>query len=249
MPTIKDEAICLRKYDWSETSQIVVLLTDGHGKVSAAAKGAKRQTPSTLAKFSGGVDLLAAGQAIFITRPAVELATLTEWDLTDAHWHLRQHWPAYQLAMYAADLVHHMLTDHDPHDGTFAALGAFLRELADTDGREAALLRFQWAVIDDLGYRPVLDRDAQTGGPLDEAAQTLAFGAAAGGLVADTGAPDRWRVRRATVTALRAVAQQQMSDDADAIARANRLLCAYCRFMLDRHLPTMDVLLGQPSRI
>jgi hypothetical protein len=55
-------------------------------------------------------------------------------------------------------------------------------------------------------------------------------------------------VRQGTVAALRAVAQQQTPDDADAIARANRLLCAYCRFMLDRHLPTMDELLGEPTK-
>ena len=81
MPSFTDSAICIRKLDWSETSQIVVLITEGHGKVSATAKGAKRQSPSTLAKFSGGIELLTAGEAVLITKPTADLANLIEWDL------------------------------------------------------------------------------------------------------------------------------------------------------------------------
>ncbi|MAE61010.1 MAG: DNA repair protein RecO [Planctomycetaceae bacterium] len=245
MPTIKDQAICIRSVDWSETSQIVVLLTEQHGKISATAKGAKRQTTSTIEKFSGGVDLLAAGEAVLIARPASDLANLTEWDLHQGHWHLRHDLSAFEAAMYAADLVHHLLSDRDAHPRTYQALRRFLLQLARPDDQAPALLTFQWALADDLGYRPVLDRDAQTGQPIDDNALTLAFNPIAGGLVADTGADDRWRVRQATVLALRSVAA---GDDippqaAENLLRANRLLCAYFRAILDRQLPTMDYLL------
>ena len=64
MPMLKDQAVCIRFVDWSEASQIVVLLTEQHGKISATAKGAKRQTTAVIEKFSGGVDLLAMGEAV-----------------------------------------------------------------------------------------------------------------------------------------------------------------------------------------
>lgn len=262
MPTIKDNAVCVRLMDWSETSQVVVMMTQAHGKISAVAKGAKRQTPSTLAKFSGGVELLTAGEAVLIVKPSSELANLIEWNLVDAHWRLRQNFRSFELAMYAADLVHHLVHDHDPHEGTFAALRGFLAEIGSVQkqdpvdsppargsssglGQMAALMRFGWALVVDLGYRPVLEADAQTGGALDESAPTLAFSASAGGLVADTGAADRWRVRRQTVDVLRAAeagASLEAFDEA-ALERANQLMCVYFRAILDKQLPTMGAVL------
>jgi len=251
MPTIQDNAVCLRLRDWSETSQIVQLMTERHGKIAATAKGAKRRQPATLAKFSGGIELLGAGGAVLIVKRGTELSNLIEWDLVDAHWHLRRRLAAWRLAMYAADLVHQMVQDHDPHPETFRALRTFLADLAADDeaARQRALLRFQWDLVTDMGYRPVLDRDAETGEALDGRAPTFAFAAVAGGVVADAGRgrePGRWRVRRQTVELLRAVQQRSPAADVDAatLGRANRLMCVYCREILGRHLPTMDAVLG-----
>jgi len=244
MPTVKDNAVCLRLMDWSETSQVVVLMTEAHGKVSAVAKGAKRTSPSTMAKFSGGVELLTAGEAVMIVKPTTELANLIEWNLLDAHWHLRQDYAAFELAMYAADLVHHLVHDHDPHAGTYRAIRTFLGEL-ERAKPQAALMRFQWALVTDLGFKPVLNCDAQTGAVLDESASTLAFSAAAGGLVADTGGGDRWRVRKQTVEVLRTAERgdELTQFDTPTLRRANQLLCVYFRALLDKQLPTMDAVL------
>lgn len=246
MAMIKDEAICVRLMDWSETSQIVVLLTEHHGKVAATAKGAKRRNPSTLERFSGGVELLTRAEAVLIVKPTTELANLTEYDLLDAHWHLRRDLRAYGLAMYAADLAHHLIQDNTPHPRSFNALRTLLADLAEPHRQPEALLRFQWTLIDDMGYRPVLDHDAETGEPLPARATTLGFSASAGGVAADTGAADRWRVRRQTIDLLReAAAGGALSDtSADALARANRLLCVYVRYLLDKELPTMKAVLG-----
>lgn len=246
MPTLKDNAVCIRLYDWSETSQVVVLLTENHGKVSATAKGAKRQTPSTLAKFSGGVELLTAGEAVLIVKRGAELANLIEWDLQEPHWHLRRDVTAFRLGMYAADLLHHVVQDHDAHPRTYAALRRFLSDLRDPAGAQAALLVFQWAVVQDMGLRPVLDHDAETGEPLPTRGQTLAFSATAGGVVADTGGKDRWRVRRSTVQLLLKIAAGHGAPDGEgdeSLHRANRLLCSFFRATLDQQLPTMSAVL------
>ncbi|MEO1235807.1 MAG: recombination protein O N-terminal domain-containing protein, partial [Planctomycetota bacterium] len=74
MPRFKDQAICIRDVDWSETSQVVVLLTETRGKVRGWAKGSRRQSPSSIQRFSGGIELLTAGQVVATTRPSTELA-------------------------------------------------------------------------------------------------------------------------------------------------------------------------------
>jgi DNA repair protein RecO (recombination protein O) len=256
MPTIKDTAIVLRLVDWSETSQIVGLLTREHGKIAATAKGSKRQTPSVMAKFSGGLELATRGEAVLITRTGRELATLTEWDLVAGHWRLRRDLRAFELAMYAIDLAHHLLQEQDPHPASFDALAVFLEAIGgggaaapaseEPHRRQAALLRLQWALVADAGYAPVLDRDATTGEVLDEGGGAMAFSPTAGGFVTD--ASDRWKVRRGTHRALGVVAAggslTALTElDEASIERANRLLCAYCRAILDRQLPTMRAVL------
>ena len=245
VPSVKDEAVCIRLMDWSETSQIAVLLTRGHGKVSVVAKGARRLQPSTMARFGGGLELLTAGEAVWIAKRGSELCQLTDWDLRDAHRHLRDDFTAFRLAHYAADLLHHLVQDHDPHPKSYAALTRFLADLANPASTRESLLRFQWTGVEDMGLMPVLDRDAETGMPLDESGETLAFSHVAGGVVADTGRGDRWRVRTATVRLLREIAQggAPIGVDPDSLDRANKLLCAYFRAILDKQLPTMDAVL------
>lgn len=230
MPSITDQAIVIRRWDFSETSQTVSLLTREHGIIRGLAKGAKREKGD----FSGGLDLLTEGEIVAIVKPGRELSTLTAWHLERVHRVLREHLAANRAAMYMADLVHHLLIDHDPHPAVFDALSTALAMLDDDATRhEAAVLRLQWATLSEAGYQPELRRDARTGAPLDETAATLAFSASAGGVVddSDIGGADRWRVRRETVQLLRDVAQGAVvaSREPENLRRANRLLAAYAR--------------------
>ena len=230
MPTITDNAICIRRWDYSETSQTVSLFGRAHGILRGIAKGAKRGK----SKFSGGIDLLTYGQVVAIVKPNTDLATITEWHLVEIFRALRERLTANRAGVYMADLIHHMLREHDPHPQLFDAFRESLIALADSQQIAMTLLRFQWSILCETGYRPHVDQDAKTGRPLAEDASTLAFSASAGGVVADTGAGDRWRVRRETITLLRAVAHGESTLDADAAAvdRANRLLAAYIREVL-----------------
>ncbi len=230
MPTITDTAICIRRWDYSETSQTVSLFAREHGMLRGIAKGAKRSK----SKFSGGIDLLTYGQVIAIVKPSTDLATITEWHLVEIFRALRERLTANRAGVYMADLIHHMVREHDPHPQLFDTFRESLLALADSPQIALTLLKFQWSILCETGYRPHLDQDAKTGRPLEESASTLAFSAAAGGVVADTGAGDRWRVRRETIALLRFVASGESTDkvDATAVDRANRLLAAYIREVL-----------------
>lgn len=57
-------ALCLRKVDFSETSQILTLLTDKLGIVGAIAKGAKREKSS----IGGPLDLMCLYNVVLYDR-------------------------------------------------------------------------------------------------------------------------------------------------------------------------------------
>jgi DNA repair protein RecO (recombination protein O) len=81
MPLIRDEAVVLGRLDYSETSQVIVVLTRAHGKLRAIAKGIKR---GTRARFAVGIDLLDVGTLVASGRSERDggLATVTEWRQT-----------------------------------------------------------------------------------------------------------------------------------------------------------------------
>src|SRR4051794_30262340 len=105
MALTRDRCICVRKVEYSETSQILTLLSRDHGLMRVIAKGAHRRTKAGHSKFDGGLDLLDLGDAVFSLRLEKDLATLTEWSLRDGHLELRRTLRGLYLAQYAAELV------------------------------------------------------------------------------------------------------------------------------------------------
>ena len=257
MARIKAQAVVLRETNWSETSQLVTLLTDTHGLIRGLAKGSKRQSPSSIGRFSGGLEMLSLGQVVAVVKPTVGLATITEWDLIDPHIHLRRNWQAQQLAFYAADLLCALLAEHDVHSGVFTAAADYLKSLSLPGPCWSCVLEFQWRLLVDIGLQPRLDDDVQTGDIL-KPADTYLFDASAGGLVVDARPQSPWpnhetgngpwRVRSQTVELLREIAgtwekEQSMPTMQPIPAmRACRLLNAYIRHVLGRELPTMPIL-------
>lgn len=251
MPRLTDDAIVIRDLDYSESSQIVVLLTAEHGKLRGIAKGSRRQSPSSIARFSGGLNLLNRGEAVVTTRPHQDLAAITEWDLQDDHFGLRRSLPAQNTVMFAADLLNALLPDADPHPAAYEMLSTLIAavtaEGVDERAMAAALLDFQWGLLTDCGYRPELDRDVRSDEVLAKA-RAYSFDPQAGGLTTQQRGGD-WRVRPATVALLRLLAQgDPAGGEYDALQRANRLLCVYVRSLLDKELPTMRLVLREVAK-
>src|SRR5205085_10975110 len=105
MALASDRCICLRKFEYSETSQILTLFSHSHGLLRVMAKGAHRKTKAGASKFGGGIDLLDLGEAVFTDQPEKELATLTEWELPEGHLPLRRSLRPLYIGFYAAELT------------------------------------------------------------------------------------------------------------------------------------------------
>src|SRR5690348_4770634 len=105
MALARDRCICVRKVEYSETSQILVLFGREHGLVRVIAKGAHRRTKAGASKFDGGLDLLDSGEAVFTLDVARDLNILTEWSLRDGHLEIRRNLRAIYLGLYGAELI------------------------------------------------------------------------------------------------------------------------------------------------
>jgi DNA repair protein RecO (recombination protein O) len=151
MPLSSDRCICLRKTEYSETSQILTIFGRNHGLMRVIAKGAHRVTKAGASKFGGGIDLLDIGEAVFTLDLEKQLGTLTEWKLVEGHLELRKSLRAMYLGQYAAELVSFLIEEHDPHPDLFDRLEQTLSELP-TPRVEESFLAFELDLLRETGY-------------------------------------------------------------------------------------------------
>jgi DNA repair protein RecO (recombination protein O) len=182
MALTRDRCLCLRKVEYSETSQIVTLLGRGHGLMRLIAKGAHRRTKAGASKFDGGLDLLDSGDAVFSLRLEKDLATLTEWSLRDGHLELRTNLRALYLGQYAAELCSLLIEEHDPHPQLFDRLEQTLREL-HTPRQEEVFLAFQLDLFRETGYLPDLSGCSNCRAPFSDREPAWSFSPFRGGIV------------------------------------------------------------------
>ncbi len=212
MPLVRDEAFCIRVWDWSETSQTVSLFARNTGVVRCVAKGAKRENSA----FSGGLEALTRGEMIVSLKPGDTLSLLTSWDLLETFPAARRTLSAFHAAMALLDIIQRCIRDQDPHPGLFDSLAA------------AARAFFLVAT----GHLPELSRDVRADGPLAEA-PVHAFLPGLGGFSRDATAtsanPEEvWRVRQETLVQLRRLAGgEPTSADEATMTRAVRFLASY----------------------
>ena len=192
MPLVHDRCVCLRKTEYSESSQILTLFAREHGITRVIAKGAHRRTKAGASKFDGGIDLLDVGVAVLLHEPARELAPLTEWGLTEGHLELRNSLRGIYLGLYGAELITKLFEEHDPHPDLFDCLERTLPELG-TPRREEAFLAFELDLLRESGYLAELFQCASCGAAADDRGPAY-FSASLGGTVCrncQAATPDR----------------------------------------------------------
>jgi len=151
MTAIKDQAVCLRRKEYSETSQLVTLFARESGKLRAIAKGSRR----TKGRFGGGIELLTAGRILFIpAKGDSSLATLSEFELQESFRGLRQNLLALYCAQYAADLLAEFTEELDPHETLYDELYTTLADLEQAEVPVNVLASFEMALLQEVGLFP-----------------------------------------------------------------------------------------------
>ncbi|MBS0196288.1 MAG: DNA repair protein RecO [Planctomycetes bacterium] len=234
MPLVRDEAFCIRVWDWSETSQTVSLFARNTGVVRCVAKGAKRENSA----FSGGLEALTRGEMIVSLKPGDTLSLLTSWDLLETFPAARRTLSAFHAAMALLDIIQRCIRDQDPHPGLFDSLTAAARMLGTTHSDREAVLNLLWSALVETGHLPELSRDVRADGALAEAA-VYAFIPGLGGFSRDAAAstanPEEvWRVRQETLIQLRRLAGgETTSADEATMTRAVRFLASYFSWVFE----------------
>lgn len=132
--TVCSNSICLRVIDFSETSQIVTLLTASHGVVGMIAKGIRKIPKKSSAPLMAPLDVLSAGQVVFIpARQDGQLATLTAWDVTDHRPDLRQHYKKIITAQLLAQVTIATGASDEVAEDMLRQLERTIGDLAATD--------------------------------------------------------------------------------------------------------------------
>ncbi len=181
MPLISDQAIVLRRTEYSESSQVVTLFSRTNGKVRVIAKGARR---STAKRFNAGMELLEVGQLVFFVRQVGQeaLATLTEWKQTRVFLGLTETLPRFHASQYVADVVSALTEDWDAHPTLFDQTVAFLSQLSQGKNVIPGLVTFQRQLLDEVGLLPQTDRCVGCGGGLEQS-RDIYFSSHEGGLL------------------------------------------------------------------
>jgi DNA repair protein RecO (recombination protein O) len=159
---IADEpAYVLHRYDWSESSLILELMTRNYGRIAVVAKGAKK--PS-----SNFRPVLLPLQPLHVAFGGdAEIRTLKS-----AEWLGGQVMPTGDPLLsgyYLNELLLRLLARDDPHPALFDAYAATVRVLAG-EGTEhtlqPALRAFELLLLRAIGLLPVLDLQTATLAPL-----------------------------------------------------------------------------------
>lgn len=232
MPPIQDDALCIRLWDFSETSQTVSVFSRAHGVIRGLAKGAKRSD----ARFSGGFDLLQRGDLHAFLKPGDGLANIVGWDLRETFPSLRRQLDSFRAGMAIADTIHHAVRDRDPHEELFDAAVSGLREIGAGGDPLVPVAGFLLATLSTTGYRPDFRSDAENPDEPLRPAASYSFYPALGAFGPDRPGEgralgmERWRVRGKTLDCLARLAdadRQQEEVPRDTLRRAAQLLSAY----------------------
>ncbi|TAN48453.1 MAG: DNA repair protein RecO [Betaproteobacteria bacterium] len=180
----------LHSYPYKETSLIVEVFTRHHGRVGLLARGARR--PRSALR---GV-LLAFHPLRVSWSGSAELGTL-----------LAAEWVGGQAALggigvmcgfYLNELLLRLVPREDPHEDLFTAYAASLAQLAAGEDRAAVLRGFERRLLGELGYAPLLERDAADGAPI-EPQRRYAYDPDRGPLALNGAGPGEFSVRGQTL--------------------------------------------------
>jgi len=161
---LRDTGVVLRTYRLGEADNIVVFLTEAHGKVRAVAKGVRR----TSSKFGGRLEPL-SHVALLLWQGRSELAVVNQVEVVDHFRTVRESLQRVAGALSMAEVADQLAQDGHPDPGLYRMLVGALRAMADV--RTDPVMIVPAFFLKSLAYEgsePVLTACTRCGRPGDE---------------------------------------------------------------------------------
>jgi len=153
------EAFILHSYPYRETSLLLEVFARAFGRVSMVARAAR----SPRSALRG---VLLAFQPLTLSwfgKGEVRTLARAEWIGGTP----RLQGEALMCAFYLNELLLRLLPREDPHDALFARYRDALQQLASREDSAPVLRSFERALLKELGYAMVLERDSASGSAID----------------------------------------------------------------------------------
>jgi len=167
----RDRGVVLRTHKLGESDRIITLLTEGHGKVRAVAKGVRK----TKSRF--GARLEPTSHVALQLYEGRELDIVTQAETIENHAELREEFERLGRAMTMLEAADQLALEREPNPQLYRMLANALRTLAERDG-PLVVPAFFLKLLDLEGYRPQVDACGACG----ESADLVAWAIAEGGL-------------------------------------------------------------------
>lgn len=222
----------LHHYPWRNSSLLVEVFTQSHGRLGLVARGARRPK----SRLRGVLQPFRPVMLSWSLRG--DLGTLTDAELASAPLPLAG--ARLLCAFYTNELLMRLVHRHDPHPTLFEHYANCLACLSASDTKKAAALRlFEKQLLDACGYGLNLEADVDTGEAVES--DVMYDYVLEHGPRRHDNASARLAVSGAT---LRALAQQRLEDD-NVLREAQRVLRASIDLYLGgKPLKTRQVLQG-----
>jgi len=169
------EAIIIKKPKLGEADRILTLYTPHLGKIQAVAKGVRRPR----SKLAGHLELLTHSQ-VSLARGR-NLDTITGSQTINSFLPLKSNLELTSYALYAIELVDQFTADHIENYPLFQLLLETMHQLYQAGDNELVLRYFELHLLNEVGYRPQLQRCVSCRATLEPI--TNSFCPSAGGML------------------------------------------------------------------
>jgi len=172
VPSYREEAVVLRSWRLGEADRIVSLVTPGHGKVRAVAKGVRKTTSRI------GARLEPPGHVTMLCWHGRELDVVNQVEVLDSFRRLREDLDLMAAAMTMIEIVDQVAVERHEAAELFRLLLGALRALERTPS-PLVLGAFCWKLLGIEGVGPLIERCARCG----DDGELVAFDPGEGGLL------------------------------------------------------------------
>jgi DNA repair protein RecO (recombination protein O) len=250
---IKTEGICLRRLNYSDTSQVATFLTPDRGRVPCIAKGIWRAPKKGIVS---GIDLVTCYRLTLYESRTGALKHLTEHTVIEPFRGLRRAIEPALCAVYAAELMQNFTAEGEDCRRIYAALKTALSAFSTLTGLGKAVLTLEVEALHHYGACPTFDRCCSCNRKINDG-KTVLFSAEHGGplclkcrgkehsLTRTNTIPVRGRRLHVLASIAGGQGWEQLENNPMEIVALSRLLRFHMRYLTGKELTMWKYLQGR----